>query len=542
MLSALNRLASDESGAIAPTFALSLFALIAAGGIAFDYARLAAMDSELQNAADQAALAAASQLDGKTGACTRASSAALALVTNQTRFANDGNASGRNVTVTGVTDCSFANGEKIRFYQNATKTAATTDANARFVEVTVDARTAKYALTPVVGAFNSGAIAATAMAGLGSSVCKVPPIMICSPDPSVPFNADGRVGQGVVATGHSPGSGSNKENSNQGGSPGTGSNNTWAPGDFGFLQVNDPDANNRNAALLRALAYTNPPTDCVKIDDNRVSTGNPQGLYDAINTRFGIYDFNNSGGGNVLSSCEGNGSGGNCPPAPNVRMDHEKSGNSCKINRSNGNGGNGFRLPQSGREFKPVNPGGTYDPTTSLHSNTNAIEAMGLPRDNCHYTSFNTGSTTPGFCPGGNGRFGNGQWARQDYFTKYHNGTRPSDWQTITRYKTYLWELLPGNMPTGGAPTCGLPSGDVNRRVLTVAVVSNCASLNGASQPVVIDEWVDVFLVEPASDDALRWNAFKDAIYMEIIGKSTIAGSGVYDNQNVRRDVPYLVE
>ena len=48
-----------------------MVALIAAGGIAFDYARLAAMDTELQDAADQAALAAASQLDRQTGACAR---------------------------------------------------------------------------------------------------------------------------------------------------------------------------------------------------------------------------------------------------------------------------------------------------------------------------------------------------------------------------------------------------------------------------------------------------------------------------------------
>ncbi len=68
----------NESGAIAPTFALSLFALVAVGGIGFDYARLAAMDSELQNAADQAALAAVGQLDGQPGACLRASGAAVA--------------------------------------------------------------------------------------------------------------------------------------------------------------------------------------------------------------------------------------------------------------------------------------------------------------------------------------------------------------------------------------------------------------------------------------------------------------------------------
>ena len=66
---------SDNSGAVAPTVALSLIALIAVGGVAFDYARLATMDTELQNAADQAALAAASQLDQKANACSRANAA-----------------------------------------------------------------------------------------------------------------------------------------------------------------------------------------------------------------------------------------------------------------------------------------------------------------------------------------------------------------------------------------------------------------------------------------------------------------------------------
>ena len=51
---------------------LSLFALIGAGGIAFDYARLAALDTELQKAADQAALAAATQLDRADGSRDRA--------------------------------------------------------------------------------------------------------------------------------------------------------------------------------------------------------------------------------------------------------------------------------------------------------------------------------------------------------------------------------------------------------------------------------------------------------------------------------------
>src|SRR4028119_1306636 len=83
------RFLADSTGAVAPTVALSLFALIGAGGLAFDYARLATMDSELQNAADEAALAAATQLDGQDGAIERAMAAAEHLLTNETRFAND---------------------------------------------------------------------------------------------------------------------------------------------------------------------------------------------------------------------------------------------------------------------------------------------------------------------------------------------------------------------------------------------------------------------------------------------------------------------
>ena len=82
----------NADGAVAPTVALSLVGLIAAGGIAFDYAPLAAMDTELQQAADQAALAAATQLDGSDGACARAAAAAHVMLVNRTLMANDGNA------------------------------------------------------------------------------------------------------------------------------------------------------------------------------------------------------------------------------------------------------------------------------------------------------------------------------------------------------------------------------------------------------------------------------------------------------------------
>ena len=72
---ALTKLASNQSGAVAVTYALALTGLIAVAGVGFDFGRLASLDSELQDAADEAALAAATQLDGKSGAITRAQSA-----------------------------------------------------------------------------------------------------------------------------------------------------------------------------------------------------------------------------------------------------------------------------------------------------------------------------------------------------------------------------------------------------------------------------------------------------------------------------------
>jgi Flp pilus assembly protein TadG len=113
--------------------------LIAAGGIAFDYSRMASMDTELQAAADQAALAAAAQLDGNANACARASAAAHAMLANRTYMANDSNASGTAVTIPDEPTCD-ATGQ-IRFYQSWDTSngndqpgpPATSDANAKVV-------------------------------------------------------------------------------------------------------------------------------------------------------------------------------------------------------------------------------------------------------------------------------------------------------------------------------------------------------------------------------------------------------------------------
>jgi Flp pilus assembly protein TadG len=164
----------DERGAVAVTYALALTGLIASAGVSFDYARLASLSSEMHSAADQAALAAATQLDGTSSAIADATLAASNLVHNTTLLANDNIASSA-VTVAGlVFYTTYADAEA--------GTNPTTDSTkAKFVRVSVNARQAFYAFTPIVGLVSSGNVAAAATAGLGSSICKVPPVFLCNP-------------------------------------------------------------------------------------------------------------------------------------------------------------------------------------------------------------------------------------------------------------------------------------------------------------------------------------------------------------------------
>lgn len=241
----LASLRKDDKGAVAPTVALSLIGLIAACGLAFDYSRLAGLDTELQNAADQAALAGATQLDGRANARSRANTAVSGLVANYTRLAND--EGGTAISVPTVT-----------FYQNeALTTAANSDANARFVKVSVSPRTAFYALTPIVGSNNSGAIGALAAAGVKSSICNTPPIYLAF-DPSRDDLTRLVKGTGVLLLG--------AESSSH----------------FGYLD------NGSGASTLKALlSWDDLPGDCLASDGVTNQTGVVAAVEKGFNTRFG---------------------------------------------------------------------------------------------------------------------------------------------------------------------------------------------------------------------------------------------------------------
>lgn len=562
-----SRLIDDRSGAVAATVGLSLFALVAIGGIAFDYARLASLDSELQNAADQAALAAATQLDQQSGAIARATAAAEGLLANQTLMANDGNAANMAINITSVlfyaakADAEGANGTDCPTDNALNAADAASNAAAKFVCVRTMNRVAKYALTPVVAAFKSGNVAAMAVAGLGAAICKTPPVMICNPneggDPS--FTAANYIGKGLrlVTVGGGPGA--------------------WSAGNFGYLDTSG--GSNGVPGLQEALGWVSPPGDCLSATGVDTKPGANTPATDAINTRFDIYDN---------GACQ---PGGSCPASINTVKDLVRPGNA--------NGNNACRIHNAGwQEVAGANKVYLPDATNALTPTTLTPDAMGLPRDMCHAA----GSAAANFCTG---PIGTGAWDRDAYFRTNYGWATTAIWQTNTglsasvavtasnyasRANVYKWEIANVGRVVGGVtvlgvrnaqgnganglkaqntPVCsniqtpsygtGLTPGgtNVDRRRFSVAVV-NCSTgdhggpVNGNSDGVTVQKWIEIFLVEPSTSRGAvsvgspatnaRSGTNSGDMYAEVISETTAGGAGSTAGQVVRRDVPYLVK
>lgn len=516
------RLWRSREGAVAPIVALALTALIAAGGIAFDYAHMAAMDTELQDAADHSALAAATQLDGEAGARTRATAAANSLITNDTRFAK------RDATHTGnvgVAQVSFYSA----YTDATTKTAATTDADAKFVEVKVDTRTADYAFTPVVGAFY-GSLDAKAVAGVSSAICGVVPFFVCNPvepatnnDVNYPVDVASGIGIQMLEGGQQKG-----------------------PGNFGFLAYAGVGAKN----LEEALSTDAPKDDCLAIS-NQVTTepGQKTSVFDGLNRRF-----------DMITSCPN----APCSSSTNEIKDLVRQSGSCNWKEN----------PTTAASLT-TNAPGRYRPTSSTVPLATSVtpEIMGHPRDMCHAAQPLGGAACP------KGQIGNGVWDIGAYFRSNHPGV---NWATtagldrnndgkVTRYETYLWEaedaasrLTKRNSSTSGWAAYGTPQAGVcnppgiapntngiDRRRLTAAVV-NChayGKINGRKD-LPVAGYIDVFLVEPTLARTKCSDKGKDCstaitdnqdIYVEVIGASGTADGGATP-QITRRSVPRLIE
>ncbi|HEU4651501.1 MAG TPA: pilus assembly protein TadG-related protein [Croceibacterium sp.] len=504
----LSRFRHDQRGAIAPLYAIALPALIVTAGVGWDYGRMMAMDSELQNAADQAALAAASQLDGGDDAITRATAAAqdyLASADSQwanvTVMANDG----EGLT---VADLEFHfyesyDPETDEFGDEVTDPDA--GADAEVVRVVVNGREAFFALTAVVGALTSGDITAEAVAGVETATCNVPPLMFCIPSGDSGFPGDDDIGKGI----------SMHVRANQ--------SDSWAPGNFGFLDIEYPnvDPNDQNHMTGLNSEFLGCADDVI---ESRTGSRTPE--MRALNTRFDIYE----NGGQV--SCDGN---GNFCPAQNTTKN--------------------WVVAQSFSN----DPSATGPACAATPNNPTWVEASTTPAVN---TGFPQDTVTS------NG-YGNGTWNGSTYMSANHPGSTLADVPdldgngSISRYEVYEWEL---ENPTSrlvkpqkvGSTSTVRPNGRYNgtiycayprpisqtpvvpsetqkdRRLMTVAAV-DCSGLNGHA-PVDILRWVDLFLVQPASSS----NADK-SFYTEVVGVAAPPGADQASFQYYGKNKPVLL-
>ena len=542
MRNSLASLLRSEGGAVAPIVALSMFGLIACGGIAFDYARLATMDTELQQAADQAALAAAGQLDRLDTSQARATAAISdasntnRLAANFTRFAND--TQGATVQIASITFCSAFDDSKADTTAACTATADGTES--RFVVVTTSTRTANYLFTPIVAAF-SGTSSATAVAGVESAICNIAPLFVCTEDEDFPGPGD--IGRGLLLK--------------------TGSGNSWAPGNYGLLDFGAGNGGAINALLGHGL------NGCQSTGEVKTEPGNKD-VTDAINTRLDVYD------GSPLTKDPGacNTADGTGCPAKNARKDMvidvtqktqpeiEKTGTK-----------DAPPTPPTLAEGEALAASCPADPkAAALEFGLAESSPIGFNRDSCHYS---------GTCADGN--FGDKNWDRAAYLAANHPGVTASaiatalangsTGATLTRYDIYQWEMAdaanrmttrrvvsfdPVKVTGGGTKyaygvrtQCSYPAvkygstaypAQKDRRVLPI-VAANCAALTGSApigEKFTLLRVFDVFLTEPSAQRSLPGVTDNKEIYGEVIGPANTfeSGSGL---QYYTRNKPYLV-
>lgn len=295
-----------QRGVYVVLMAVLLVVLIAFGALSLDLGRLFILRSEMQNAADAAALAAALELSGRSGSRANAVIAARDVLEHDSNFASVRDLLGSHIGV--EFHCAIGSEydpEDISsFCSNAYvdgRSPAANDAEAHYVrvllepEVDSDAYSIELYFLPVLNALSSGVenrafLNAAATAGRNYYMCNWPPVMLCNPFESVggQFNtAMSRGGQIQLKQ--------------QGG-------NTWSSGNVSFLQPDvEPGGGAPEVAEYLAdegLVGCTPPIISTETGGMTNQTAS------ALNTRFDLYNppspFNRPNAPSLF------------PPAPNV--------------------------------------------------------------------------------------------------------------------------------------------------------------------------------------------------------------------------------
>jgi Flp pilus assembly protein TadG len=477
----------DTDGYILPYVALLLVVFVGFSVLALDGARYVSLQTQLQNGADEIALAGAAELDGSPSAIIRADNA----VTNAT---NNLNFHASSLFGTGADQFVSVNHRYLSALPASDQSSpipsslVTTDPlQAQFIEVTAVSATdgtspvTMQTILPAIffGGANLVPAPATAVAGFTQNVCKFTPMYVCNPweqDGDTYEQATQRIFDHDTAD---PNDINHRAMFSLRNDPGGSMN----PGNYGFL---DSPLGNGVNAIRQSIARVNPQACFAKrgVDTQTGFTG--ASLAGAFNVRFDLWD----------GSMNAHTNDAEYAPALDVRKGYLPAarGGSCAD-----------PLPVPLPTSKPQSP---------------PPAAMELPPDWCGgaYCTNMVGNT--------------GVWDFDTYWNAEHptasgnkpvvNGAPASNTNLPSRYTVYQYEISRGTSPGGltdpsnsatpelGTPSCNrnTPPPTVDRRILFTAIF-NCKRLTadgvlsgGKNTNVPVASFAKFFILHPMGSGA----------------------------------------
>ena len=404
----------DARGAVAVYVAIVAPVLFGVGALTLDVGRLITLHTELQAAADGAAIAGARELDRFPGATEKAKEAAAGALTNIQTFAT-GSKEAIVDTTTLKTDCGLdpdLGVPCIRFLRSlpqddpptrgddrpitnteyidpATGTQASRDEEARFIDVHIEGRDVTNILvrllmlmgqTPLLISTTS----ATAVAGQDQVICNLPPMFICNPteptgntEEELPMKPNALAGRQLKLF-------------FQGGGG------TMTPGNFGLLcplGSEDEQPNCGAKSLKNALASKTGT--CLSQQLVTTKPGANIGPVRAgINARFDYFEPQAKTADNIPWR---------------TLDDFTPAGNVTQQGKPPASAGGG----STKCEYKQIDP-------VKDDSNVDQEVAKEFPRDQCHIEK------NCSFGPNNTNRVGDGDWDYQEYM-RINHGCKPNE-------------------------------------------------------------------------------------------------------------------
>ena len=299
-----------ERGAFLVLVALIVIVLLGIGSLVLDLGRLLVLRTEMQNAVDAAALAAAAELDTQDDAIERAMNAARDSIEHSSTFARNNQILGKGVGMTSLPDGAFeffcAIGQPADATGACSGSASAGDANkilvnpsnaspeAHYVRVTLDNSITNVdenlfivdliffpllrMLGEDIGTIDAISLNASALAGRDFYACDYPPMAVCDP-----FEASGsnfrdemasEIGSQIILKDQGP-------------------HGSWVGGNFGFLQqVYSDDGKCVYGGVENKLACQLADESDLGCSPPLVTTktgGNTNKTKDGLNTRFDLY-------------------------------------------------------------------------------------------------------------------------------------------------------------------------------------------------------------------------------------------------------------